>query len=131
MRLKTLGTVRTNNFTDKDILSKINNLWQSTVNSALQQTTLYGVYYQYKSDYRGDYTLAIAIDDDNAEDIIIPDDTHYRVFSVDVGEDNGVYKTWQKIWQLEQQGKLIRSYNVDYEKYTPDGQIDIYISIKV
>ncbi|BBU38805.1 hypothetical protein APP_10970 [Aeribacillus pallidus] len=63
---------------------------------------MYGVYYDYESDYRGDYLLSITIEENNGEAFIeIPSNTKYKVFQVDKTDEQGIFKTWSKIWKQE------------------------------
>ncbi|MFS0647164.1 hypothetical protein [Siminovitchia sp. 179-K 8D1 HS] len=39
-------------------------------------------------------------------------------------------KTWKRIWELEEAGLLERVYTYDFEKYLPNGEIEIHIAIK-
>ncbi|MGG0412250.1 hypothetical protein [Peribacillus simplex] len=39
-------------------------------------------------------------------------------------------ETWKEIWQLEEEKKLHRKYSLDFEKYYPDGKVEIHIEIK-
>lgn len=131
MTLYSLATLRTNNFTDKNVATHIQNLWQTT----LQQCTkplpiLYGVYHQYESNYKGDYSLTIATE--NPQDGAPLSDTfqdNYAIFHVDTTKELGIFEAWQDIWRLEEEGKLNRCYSADFEKYLLDGAIEIHIAI--
>lgn len=62
MKLKVMNSVRTNNFNDDLLLHKITKLWEQASNDlANQVVTKYGVYHNYESDYKGDYSLSIAL----------------------------------------------------------------------
>ena len=61
----------------------------------------------------------------------------YAVFTSDMGPFAKVVPAaWQKIFQLEDEGKLRRSYHADFEVYDQrsqdpqNAQIDIYIGVK-
>jgi len=58
--------------------------------------------------------------------IEIEDLTWYEIFPTTY---ESVVQTWQHIWNKEKQGLLKRAYKVDFEKYYPNGKVDIYISI--
>lgn len=132
MKLTIINSVRTNNFNDDHLLQKITGLWKEASNLLTNQEIItYGVYHQYESDYKGDYSLSIAIEDNNSEPSLeIANNTKYEIFSVDAKEEQGVVNTWKKIWQLESAGTLQRAYSYDFEKYYPDGKIKVYIAIK-
>jgi predicted transcriptional regulator YdeE len=92
MKLKVIKSVRTNNFNDDLLLHKITKLWEQASNDlANQVVTIYGVYHNYESDYKGDYSLSIAIEDNNSEPLLeLPNHTKYEIFKVDKGEELGV-----------------------------------------
>lgn len=71
---------------------------------------MYGIYYDYESDYRGDYLLSIAIEENNGKLLIeIPSNTKYKVFQVDKTDEQGMFKTWSKIWKQEETGLIERA----------------------
>lgn len=121
-----IQTFRTNNFNDAEIFEKFQSAWEQTL-SKIQNSTLYGVYFDYQSDYKGDYTFATATENplENSQKII-PENGNYKIFNA---QKDTMFETWQQIWQLEEQGQLNRTYLVDYEKYLPTGQVEIYIGI--
>ena len=132
MELNIVDSIKTNNFEDPNMAIVIGELWQRA-GAMLQgyEGMVYGVYDTYMSNYKGDYRLSVAIEASNSgETISIKDEQQYRVFSVDKEIEQGVYKMWQIIWGLEEAGELQRAYTVDFEKYTPTGDIEIYIALK-
>jgi predicted transcriptional regulator YdeE len=132
MKLKIINSVRTNNFNDDQVLQKITALWEQASNHLTNQEIItYGVYHNYESDYKGDYSLSIAIEDHTIEPILeISPQSKYEIFKVDTREDQGVLNTWRKIWERENAGTLVRGYTFDFEKYYPNGEIEIYIALK-
>jgi predicted transcriptional regulator YdeE len=99
-------------------------------------------YYDYESDYRGEYSYLIGARVSTLDEIpegmsaLCVPPLQYAVFTTDEGkvvEQN--IKTWQHIWHLEDTGQLPRSYYIDYEVWDArshdhnNGQIDIYIGI--
>lgn len=132
MELYVVDSIKTNNFEDPNMATVIGELWQRS-GAMLQgyEGAVYGVYDRYMSNYKGDYRLSIAIESSNSgETIRIKDEQQYRVFSVNKEIEQGVYKVWQTIWELEEAEELQRAYTVDFEKYTPTGDIEIYIALK-
>ena len=130
MDLTILNFIRTNNFNDENVMQKIMEMWQNT--SAYlsdHKGDTYGLYYEYESDYKGDYTLGVAIKKESDSSITIPSDTKFEIFKVDADEEQGIMNTWKDIWNKEKKGELDRAYTFDFEKYYPDGKIDIYIAI--
>ncbi|MFT4417024.1 GyrI-like domain-containing protein [Fredinandcohnia humi] len=132
MKLKHFNSVRTNNFNDDLLIQKISGLWQEASSRLTNpEIIIYGVYHEYESNYKGNYTLSIAVEDNNSEPSLeIPDNATYEIFKVDTTNENGVVNTWKKIWELEDQGTLKRAYTYDFEKYVPNGEIEIHIAIK-
>lgn len=128
-----INSVTTNNFTDENMIDKIQSLWQEAQSKIKDNTgCVYGVYHHYQSDYRGDYTLSIAVDHpiQHVASTITPNPIdNYAVFEVNDNHEDKIYQTWQQIWALEQGNKIRRAYDVDFEKYYPDGRVEIYISL--
>ncbi|MCR6109978.1 effector binding domain-containing protein [Bacillus sp. A301a_S52] len=132
MNLLLIKSTRTNNFNDDLVLQKITELWKiASANLADHDDSLYGLYHDYESDYKGDYTLSVAIKTtEESADLSLPENEKYEVFHVDTTDEQGVFKAWQKIWHLEESGELNRTYSYDYEEYRVNGDINIYIAIK-
>ena len=141
MELLTLSSVRTHNFNDLKILEKIIGLWR---NGGKMLETLnyhgdrYALYHEYESDYDGEYTLTLAIPTEGLSETLLEDreaivsldsEVSYQAFEVDTFDPNGVIAVWQEIWTLEEEGKLQRAYGIDYEKYSVDGSVTIYIGL--
>ncbi len=122
-----IGTIRTNNFHDEKLFEKISTLWKKAHSLHLEQATFYGIYHNYESDYKGNYDLTVATDSplSGHEKMILPS-TNYKRFVVDTNRANGVVETWQQIWATN----LDRTYDVDFEVYHPDGNIEIYIAVE-
>ncbi|MDQ0217905.1 putative transcriptional regulator YdeE [Peribacillus cavernae] len=112
-------------------MEKIKTMWEKASRSLTQhQNSIYGVYYDYETDYKGNYSLGVGIEDNGTSFIEIPNTEHYKIFSVDTTDEQGILKAWSRIWSLEEAGTLKRAYTFDYEKYYPNGEIEIYIAIK-
>lgn len=132
LKIKVMGQLRTNNFRDGDVVEKIKNLWTEVMKKIKDKKdmALYGVYTEYESNYRGDYTLFIGSEEAESKEELIIEEDKFHIFNVDTSKENGVAETWQKIWNLEKDKKINRAYTVDFEKYYPDGKIEIYIALK-
>jgi predicted transcriptional regulator YdeE len=50
----------------------------------------------------------------------------YAVFAVEAGQPQKVGARWQEIWT---QAELPRRFVADFERYTPSGQIDIFVGL--
>ena len=104
-------------------------LWQNNFDKLPQGHYCYGVYFNYAANYQADYDFAIASEavlETDIPVIEVEDLSFYEVFRCQADE---IYQTWQLIWKKEQQGLLKRAYSVDFEKYHPDGLVEIYIAI--
>lgn len=132
MKLYVVDSIRTNNFHDGQLMGKITTMWEEAYRHLGQhQDDIFGVYYDYESDYKGDYSLSVAIEDRFGETCIeIPKSENYKVFKVDASDEQGVVKTWGKIWEQEEAGLLARAYSYDFEKYLPNGEIEIHIAVQ-
>ncbi|MFU0790456.1 MAG: effector binding domain-containing protein [Virgibacillus proomii] len=135
MKLNLLRSIRTNNFNDNQLIKKMEHMWKEASSKLKHHKgNVYGVYYDYESNYKGDYSLGVAINDrdsnvDNRMIMEIPD-VKYKIFDVDTTDELGIMKAWSKIWELEESGSLKRAYTYDYEKYDPNGNIEIYIAVR-
>ena len=105
-------------------------LWQNNLDKLPQGHYCYGIYFNYDTNYQADYDFAIASEvvlETDIPVIEIEDLSFYEIFRCNVDE---IYQTWQLIWEKEQQGLLKRAYSVDFEKYHPDGLVEIYIAVE-
>ena len=132
MKLTVINSVRTNNFNDDLLLQKISGLWKDASSRLTgQDSIVYGVYHTYESNYKGDYTLSIALEDSqNQPSLEIPNNTKYEIFNVDTADEQGTLNTWKTIWEREESGTLNTAYTYDFEKYYPNGEIEVFIAIK-
>lgn len=130
MKLTVLNGIRTNNFNDELVMQKIADMWKkASKDLERHENSTYGVYHEYESDYTGDYSLCVAIEGEKEPSITIPDEGKYEVFPVDVDDEQGILKTWNEIWDKEKEGGLQRAYTIDFEKYYPNGTVQIYIAV--
>jgi len=105
-------------------------LWQNNFDKLPQGHYCYGIYFNYATNHQADYDFAIASEavlETDIPAIEIEDLSFYEVFRCKVDE---IYQTWQLIWKKEQQGLLNWAYSVDFEKYHPDGLVEIYIAVE-
>ena len=105
-------------------------LWQNNFDKLPQGHYCYGIYFNYATNHQADYDFAIAskaVLETYIPAIEIKDLSFYEIFRCKVDE---IYQTWQLIWKKEQQGLLKRAYSVDFEKYYPDGLVEIYIAVE-
>lgn len=132
MRLNVIKQIRTNNFNDEQLMLKITAMWQEA-NQKLHRydQPIYAVYHDYEGDYRGDYSLSVAVENKRIGKSVIklPQDDNYEVFPVNPPDDKGIVKTWNQIWKLEDTRKLNRKYTYDFELYYPNGDVEIHIAL--
>lgn len=129
LTLYLFATIRTHN-TKENTAEKIGQLWQNNFAKLTKNEPYYGVYLNYESDFTGYYDVAVAQEskpEGSLSTIEIEDLTWYEIFPTTC---ELVVQTWQRIWNKEKQGLLKRAYKVDFEKYYPNGKVDIYISIR-
>ncbi len=101
------------------------------------------VYYDYESDYKGEYSYLIGakVTDTShiPEGMIIKEVPAgmYQLFTTEKGPVQQVeFVAWSTIWSLEEAGKLDRAYHIDYEIHDEkaldpeNAQIDIYIGVR-
>ena len=129
LTLYPFATIRTHNIKE-NTAEKIGQLWQNNFAKLTKNEPYYGVYLNYESDFTGYYDVAVAQEskpEGSFSTIEIEDLTLYEIFPTNC---ESVVQTWQHIWNKEKQGLLKRAYKVDFEKYYPNGKVDIYISIR-
>ena len=129
LTLYPFATIRTHN-TKENTAEKIGQLWQNNFAKLTKNEPYYGVYLNYESDFTGYYDVAVAQEsklEGSFSTIEIEDLTWYEIFPTNC---ESVVQTWKHIWNKEKQGLLKRAYKVDFEKYYPNGKVDIYISIR-
>ena len=129
LTLYPFATIRTHNIKE-NTAEKIGQLWQNNFAKLTKNEPYYGVYLNYESDFTGYYDVAVAQEskpEGSSSTIEIEDLAWYEIFPTTC---KSVVQTWQHIWNKEKQGLLKRAYKVDFEKYYPNGKVDIYISIR-
>ncbi|WP_459209592.1 GyrI-like domain-containing protein [Aquimarina rhabdastrellae] len=145
---KVIGiTVRTTNENGK-AAQDIPALWNRFVKEKLVRQipnriddTVYGMYTDYESDYKGYYTTIIGCKVSELEEI--PEGMEGKSFEGGMyikitgkGDLNQgvVFNEWMKIWEMDKE--LNRSYTVDFEVYDQraqnpnDAEVDILVAVK-
>lgn len=114
--------VRTNNQNTDVILS----LWDEFHRLNVKGDT-YAVYNNYSNDYTGDYDLHIGteVKSIGESSVIIPA-SNYLVIEVDHTDPLGVINAWGEIWKSD----IKRTYTTDFELYSKDGSIKIFLSVE-
>ena len=110
--------IRTNNNKINEIIS----LWKEVPDLGLSGD-IYAVYFNYESDFRGDFDFLIGSESSDLNDFVNIKDGKYMVWTADSPDTVGT--VWHEIWNTE----LDRVYESDFEIYSQDGSIKIYIGI--
>jgi len=132
MKFLILDSERTNNFTDPNIQTKIMSLWEKNslgIKQFLKEDlTIACVYHEYQTNYKDDYTVSLC-KEDNTNGVFDTSKYQWKMYKVDVNDKLGVINTWQKIWLDEENHKINRVYDFDFEQYKPNGEISIAVAI--
>ena len=134
-------SVRTNNASEmQPETAKIGALHQTFAQQAKvayeKGACLYGVYYQYESDYTGDFNVLVGAEPNllaskaELEHVALPAGD-YLVFSGEGGMPQVVIDVWQEIWRYFSSDDCIhrRAYTVDFECHTSESSVDVYIAV--
>lgn len=121
-------------FFEEKVLSKIN---------SKADNAIIALYYNYENDKNGAYDLLLGarvFDIAQIPEGLIAQEVPAAqriVFKSDIGaQGNRVLKLWQKIWNMEHEGLLNRSYIFDYELYDESNkdpniaQMEIHLGVK-
>jgi len=112
-----------NDYQDKNILG-------ATFNKS-KNFDMYGVYSDYESDVNGDYKVTVAVEVVKPKNAMIIENQRYLVFSKKGELPEIVVDCWKDVWQyFEDEPKYERDYTIDFEKYSKEDEIEIYIAIK-
>jgi len=119
--------------------AKITQLWEDYTDQHIHTKTLnkvsnsslYGVYSNYTSDDKGDYTVTVACEVSKPKNAIVIKEEKYLVFTKEGELPDIVFETWKEIWAyFETSTEHERKYTIDFEKYSSKDKIEIYISVK-
>ncbi len=107
------------------------NIYSKTLNKA-NNTSFYGVYSNYESDVNGDYDATVAVEVTKSKNnAMIIENKKYLVFKKEGELPDVCFDLWQEIWDyFANHSEYERAYTVDFEKYSKENLIEIYISIK-
>lgn len=141
-KLMLLGiSVRTNNANEKNqethkiapLWEKydVDNIYSKTLNKA-NNTSFYGLYSNYESDVNGDYDATVAVEVTKTKNnAMVIENKKYLVFTKQGELPEVCTELWEEIWEyFANNSEYERAYTIDFEKYSKENLIDIYISIK-
>lgn len=138
-------SVRTSNQAELNpATAKIGTLWldfYQNIFSKLQAgSAAYGIYHNYESDAHGAFDVTASCEQDtefvsdeslDLKVVTIPEG-RYMIFSEQGAMPIAVITAWQKVWAHfnDPNCEYTRLYNVDFEHYVSQSQVDVYIGIK-
>lgn len=106
------------------------NIFNKTFNKAKSEA-IYGVYSNYKSDLNGDYDITVGVEVIKPKNAIVIKDEKYLLFTKKGEITQIAFELWEEIWEyFANNDEYERAYKVDFEKYSIEDEIEIYISIK-
>ena len=107
-----------------------NDVYKKTFDKA-NSDFMYGVYSDYESDVTGNYKITVCVEVTKAKNAIVIEDKKYLVFTKKGELPMVVVELWEEIWDyFEKNSDYERSFEVDFEKYAKEDEIEIYVSIK-
>lgn len=129
MNIFIVEMMRCNNFTDQNLEKAYEEIWEKAKQKLSDDIDYYGVYTDYVSNYKGDYSFGVgALQFDTPSLVCIDDTMKYKIFRVK--DKTHLPALWQHIWDLEEKNEIKRAYTVDYEHYKADGSVDVHIAIE-
>ena len=133
-------SIETNNLRGQ---SEIGLLWQKFFSSHISKKVkerkthkIYAVYYNYESDFRGDYSCLVGFESDEETDldtVEIEEGDYKKVMAI--GElPRAVGEKWLEIWQESDEDRIYKTdFEVyDFEKFNggPESEVEIYLGTK-
>ena len=134
-----ISVVTNNEFEMSEENGKIAQLWEDYFANDVYKKTfdkansdfMYGVYSDYESDVTGNYKITVGVEVTKAKNAIVIEDKKYLVFTKKGELPMVVVELWEEIWDyFEKNSDYERSFEVDFEKYAKEDEIEIYVSIK-
>ena len=139
LMLSGLSTITNNKNEKEPETAKIMQLWQDYEDKNILGATfnkskkfdMYGVYSDYVSDVNGDFKVTVAVEVTKPKNAIVIKKQRYLVFKKNGELPDIVIDCWKDIWEyFENKPEYERAYTIDFEKYSKENEIEIYISIK-
>ena len=131
---------RTNNANEISENAKIGALHQSFNQQIMidyaQGGMLYGVYHDYQTDHKGDFSVLVGSTENALKSVVELEQVTlvagtYLVFSARGEMPQTVINTWNEVWAYFScdTSKHQRAYTTDFECYTSTDSVEVYISI--
>ena len=134
-----ISAVTNNEFEMSEENGKIAQLWEDYFANDVYKKTfdkansdfMYGVYSDYESDVTGNYKITVGVEVTKPKNAIVIEDKKYLVFTKKGELPMVVVELWEEIWDyFEKNSDYERSFEVDFEKYAKEDEIEIFVSIK-
>ena len=134
-----ISAVTNNEFEMSEENGKIAQLWEDYFANDVYKKTfdksnsdfMYGVYSNYDSDVSGNYKVTVGVEVTKAKNAIVIEDKKYLVFTKKGELPMVVVELWEEIWDyFEKNSDYERDFEIDFEKYAKEDEIEIYVSIK-
>ncbi|MEA3352742.1 MAG: GyrI-like domain-containing protein [Campylobacterota bacterium] len=105
-------------------------IYGKTFNKA-NNTALFAVYSNYTDGLNGDYEVTVGVEVSKPKNAIAIENQKYLLFTKEGELPDVVTDTWEEIWSyFKNNSEYERAYKTDFEQYSKEDEIDIYISIK-
>ena len=134
-----ISVVTNNEFEMSEENGKIAGLWEEYFEKDVYKKTfdkansdfMYGVYSNYESDASGNYKVTVGVEVTKPKNAIVIEDKKYLVFSKQGELPMVVVELWEEIWAyFEKNSEYVRAFEIDFEKYAKEDEVEIYVSIK-
>lgn len=134
-----ISTITNNELEMNEETSKIPQLWEEYFQQDIYKKTfdkaksdfMYGVYSNYESDDTGNYKVTVGVEVTKPKNAIVIEDKKYLVFSKQGELPMIVTDLWEEIWDyFAKNDEYERAFEIDFEKFTNEDEIEIYVSIK-
>ena len=135
--------VRTRNVDEAQLgTARIGQLWRDFGDQLSphmpQGATVYAVYHRYASDANGEYEVLVGTDGWTLVTVcpqlmrLDIGSGQYLVFEATGPTPQAVFAAWDEIWRYfaDQHCPHQRAFRTDFERYQPDGQVAIFVSVR-
>ena len=134
-----ISVVTNNEFEMSEENGKIAGLWEEYFEKDVYKKTfdkansdfMYGVYSNYEFNETGNYKVTVGVEVTKPKNAIVIEDKKYLVFTKQGELPMVVVELWEEIWDyFEKNSEYERAFEIDFEKYAKEDEIEIYVSIK-
>lgn len=134
-----ISVVTNNEFEMSEENGKIAGLWEEYFEKDVYKKTfdkansdfMYGVYSDYESDASGNYKVTVGVEVTKPKNAIVIEDKKYLVFTKQGELPMVVVELWEEIWAyFEKNSECERAFEIDFEKYAKEDEVEIFVSIK-